>query len=101
MLGVIGQVRIAGSGEDRVVAEDFLDLQQIDTGLDQVRGVAVAQAVRRDVFFTPHDAATLRKVVCTPPRSSGVVAVRAPASPPVRLGNSSTGLRWRDRKRVV
>src|SRR3546814_7671722 len=36
---------------------------------------------------------SLRKVVCTPPRSSGVVAVRAPINPPARLGNSSAGLR--------
>jgi len=42
MLSLISQMGIAGGGEDRVVAEDFLHLDQIDTGLDQVGGVAVA-----------------------------------------------------------
>ncbi len=32
-----------------MVAEDLLDFQQIDALLDQVRGVAVAQAVRGDL----------------------------------------------------
>jgi hypothetical protein len=41
MLGLIGQMGIAGGGEDRVVAEEFLHLDQIDTGLDQVGGIAV------------------------------------------------------------
>jgi predicted RNase H-like HicB family nuclease len=50
-----------------VVAEDLLDRDEIDASLDQVRGVTVAQAVRRDVFFSPHAATTLRRVVCTPP----------------------------------
>ena len=52
--GVGGQVGVLGGGEDRVVAEDLLHLEQIDTGLDQMRGVAVAQAVRSDLFFSPH-----------------------------------------------
>jgi hypothetical protein len=37
----VGQVGIAGSGEDTMVAEDFLHFQQIDAGFDQMRGVAV------------------------------------------------------------
>ena len=77
-----GEVGVAGSGEDGMVAEDLLDFQQIDALLDQVRGVAVAQAVRRDLFFKPQSAATWRKVFCTPPRSSGEVAERAPHKPP-------------------
>lgn len=80
--GVAGEVGVAGSGEDGMVAEDLLDFQQIDALLDQVRGVAVAQAVRRDLFFKPQSAATWRKVFCTPPRSSGEVAERAPRKPP-------------------
>jgi len=67
-------VSVAGGGQNRAVAEDLLHLEQIDTGLDQVGCIAVAQAVRGDLFFIPQAATTLRKVTCTPPRSSGVVA---------------------------
>ena len=42
MLGLVGQVGIADGGENRVVAEKLLYLDQIDPGLDQVGGVAVA-----------------------------------------------------------
>ena len=41
MLGLVSQVGIAGGGENRLMAEEFLHLDQIDTGLDQVRGIAV------------------------------------------------------------
>ncbi len=41
MLGLIGQMGIAGGGEYGVVAEEFLHLDQNDTGLDQVGGIAV------------------------------------------------------------
>ena len=53
MPGLVGQMGIAGRGENRVMAEELLYLDQIDAGLDQVGGIAVAQAVRRDVFFRP------------------------------------------------
>ena len=42
MLGLVGQVGIANRGENRVMAEKLLYLDQIDTGLDQVGGIAVA-----------------------------------------------------------
>lgn len=45
------------------------------------------------MIFKPHSAATLRSVVCTPPRSSGDVARCAPLRPVWRLGKSSSG--WR------
>ena len=64
-----------------MVAEDLLHFQQIDPLLDQVRGVAVAQAVRGDLFFSPHSAATFLSVICTPPRSSGEAARCAPLRP--------------------
>ena len=51
MLGLIGQMRVSRGGQNGVVAEEFLHLDQIDTGLDQVGGIAVAQTVGRDVFF--------------------------------------------------
>jgi hypothetical protein len=46
MLCLIGQMGIAGGGEDGVVAEEFLHLDQIDAGLDQVGGVAVSPMPR-------------------------------------------------------
>jgi hypothetical protein len=82
MLGLVGEVSVAGGGQNRVMAEEFLDLDQIDAGLDQMGGIAVAQTVRGDLFFSPQASTTLCKVVCTPPRSSGVVAVAAPLNPP-------------------
>ena len=53
-----GEVGVAGGGENRVVAEDLLDFEEIDALFDQVRGVAVAQAVRGDLFFKPQSMAT-------------------------------------------
>jgi len=44
---------IAGGGENTMVAEDFLHFQQIDTGFDQMGGVAMAKTVRTDLFFSP------------------------------------------------
>jgi hypothetical protein len=41
LIRAVGQVGIAGRGEDTVVAEDFLHFQQIDAGFDQMRGIAV------------------------------------------------------------
>ncbi len=81
MLGLVSQMGIAGGGENRVMAEEFLHFDQIDAGFDQVRGIAVPQAVRRDLFFRPQAAITLCRVFCTPPRSSGVVAAAAPFKP--------------------
>jgi hypothetical protein len=49
-------VRVAAGGQDAVVAQDFLHLQQIDAGLDQVGGIAVAQAVGGDLFLSPQPA---------------------------------------------
>ena len=42
MLGLVSQMGIAGGGEYRVMAEELLYLDQIDTGLDQVGCIAVA-----------------------------------------------------------
>lgn len=54
----VGQMGIACGGQDAVVAEDFLDFQQVDTGFDQMGGIAVAQAVRGNLFFKPQSWAT-------------------------------------------
>lgn len=93
MLGLVGQVGIAGGGQNGMVTEDLLYLDQIDAGFDQVCGIAVAKTVRGDVFFRPQAVMTLRKVLCTPPGSSGVVTAAAPLRPAERLGNINTGLR--------
>ena len=45
-------------GEDAVVAQDLLDFEQVHAGLDEVRGIAVPQAVRGDLFFSPQEMAT-------------------------------------------
>ena len=42
MLGLLSQMGIAGGGENGVMAEELLHLDQIDTRLDQVGGIAVA-----------------------------------------------------------
>ena len=99
MLGLVGQMRVANGGENGVVAEELLYLDQIDAGLDQVGGIGMSKRVGRDLFFRPQDSTTLCRVVCTPPGSIGVVAVAAPFKPPWRLGNNSTGLRCTDQKR--
>ena len=66
---------IFAGGEDTAMAENFLYFKQIDTRLDQMRGIAVTQAVYGDLFFIPQASTTIPKVFCTPPRSNGVVAV--------------------------
>lgn len=82
LIRAIGQMGITGRGEDAVVTEDFLHFQQVNTGLDQMRGIAVTQAMRANLFFKPQSWATWRNVICTPPRSSGVVARCAAVKPP-------------------
>lgn len=58
MSGLIGQVGVAGGGENGMMAEEFLDLKQIDSGLNQMGGITVTQAVWRNIFFRPQDAIT-------------------------------------------
>ena len=41
MLGLIRQMRVANGGENRVMPEDSLDLDEVDAGLDQVSGIGV------------------------------------------------------------
>jgi hypothetical protein len=58
MLRVGRQMGVFGSSEDGVVAEYFLHLKQIDARLDQMGGIAVAQAVRGNLFFKPQSTVT-------------------------------------------
>ncbi len=69
-----GQVSVFGGGQDGVVTEDFLYFEQVDARFDQMGGITVTKAVGGDLFFIPQWETTLDKVLCTPPRSSGVVA---------------------------
>jgi len=63
MLRLIGEMGIMNGGQNGLVAQDFLNLNQINAGLNQMRGKAMAQTVRRDLFFTPQDSATLPGVI--------------------------------------
>lgn len=63
MLGLVGQVGVANGGQNGVMAEVLLDLEQVDAGFDQVCGVGVPQAVRGDLFFRPQVSITLCRVV--------------------------------------
>ena len=58
VIGVAGQVGVAGRGENAVVAQNLLHLKQVNAGFNQVGCVAVAKAVRRDLFFSPQSMAT-------------------------------------------
>jgi hypothetical protein len=69
MLGLVSQMGISGGGENGVMAEKLLHLDQIDARLDQVSRIAVPQAVWRNLFFRPQALITWCRVVCTPPRS--------------------------------
>ena len=45
VIGTGCQVSVFGRCQNTAVAEDFLHLQQINTGFDQMGGIAVAQIV--------------------------------------------------------
>jgi len=93
MLGAVSQVGIAGGGEDGVVPEELLYLDQIDTGLNQVSGIAVAQAVGGDLFFRPQWPMTRASARWTPSAFNAVVVLAAACKPRWRSGKSNTGLR--------
>lgn len=57
-VGVVGEVRVTGRGEDGIVAQNFLNFQQVNAGLNQVCCIAVAKAVWGDLFFRPQARAT-------------------------------------------
>jgi hypothetical protein len=42
LLGVLGQMGVANRGQNRLMPENLLDLNQIDSRFDQVRGIAMA-----------------------------------------------------------
>ena len=59
LVGVAGQVGVAGRGENRVMTQNLLHFKQVNAGFNQVGGVAVAKAVGGDLFFRPQAMATL------------------------------------------
>ena len=46
MLSLIREMGVANGGQNGLMAQDLLNLNQIHTGFNQMRGIAVAQAVR-------------------------------------------------------
>ena len=75
IVGVAGEMGIARGGQNAVMAQNLLNFKQVNSGFDQVSCIAVAQTVGCDLFFSPQSMATWCKVFCTPPRSSGVLAL--------------------------
>lgn len=53
MVGLRCEMGISGGSQDGAVAEDLLNLKQVDACLDQMGCVAMAQAVRCDLFLIP------------------------------------------------
>ena len=51
MLGLVSQMGVTRRSKNRVMAEEFLNLDQVDAGFDQVSGIAVAKTVWRDLFL--------------------------------------------------
>lgn len=41
-LGVFGQMGVANRGQNGLMSQNLLDLNEIDPGFDQVRGIAMA-----------------------------------------------------------
>ena len=99
MLGMVGKMGVSDGGKNAGMAENLLDFQQCYAGFQQVRGIAVTQAVRRNLFLKPHSLATFLNVICTPPLANGVAAVALPFKPDLRLGNSQFALRCTAQKR--
>ena len=71
---MFSEMGVAQGSEDGLMTENLLYCQQVDARFNQMGGIAVAQTVRGEFFLTPQAWVTRRKVVCTPPRSKGVVA---------------------------
>ena len=58
LVGVAGQVGVAGRGENRVMTQNLLHFKQVNPGFDQVGCIAVAKTVGCDLFFSPQAMAT-------------------------------------------
>lgn len=51
LVGLGCEMGISGGSQDGAMAKDFLNFEQVDACLNQVGCVAMAQAVRCDLFF--------------------------------------------------
>ena len=51
MLRLIGEMGVTNDGQNGLMPEDLLDLDQINAGFNQMWGIAVAQTVGRDLFL--------------------------------------------------
>ena len=61
-LALKGEMGVAQGGEDGLVAEDLLYFQQVNARFDQMRGIAMAQAVWGNSFLKPQSRVTWCKV---------------------------------------
>ena len=61
-LALFGEMGVTEGGENGLVPEDLLHFEQVDACFNQMGGVTVAQAVRRNSFFKPQSRVTWRKV---------------------------------------
>ena len=62
-MALFGEMGITERGEDGLMTENLLHFQQVNARFNQMRGIAVAQAVWRNSFFKPQAWTTWCKVV--------------------------------------
>jgi len=55
---MFGKMGITTGGDHRVVTEDFLHFEQVNTRFDQMGSIRMAKAVRCNSFFKPISAVT-------------------------------------------
>lgn len=58
---MFGEMGITAGGDHRMVTEDFLHFEQVNTRFDQMSCIGMAKAVRRNSFFKPICSVTWRK----------------------------------------
>lgn len=57
---LFGEVGVTTGGDHRVVTENLLYFEQVNARFDQMGGIAMAQAMRRNSFFKPICSVTWR-----------------------------------------
>lgn len=57
-LALLGEMGVAGGGEDGVMAEYLLYFKQVNARFDQMSGIGMTKAMRRNSFFKPISAVT-------------------------------------------
>jgi len=56
------QVGISTGSQNTAMTKNLLNFKQINASFNQVRGITMAQAVRRNLFFKPQALTTLHMV---------------------------------------